>query len=97
MLDKNYLPDKVKNLKPYNTKKEKEILLAGDITPQKALEILSDVKALNEGERLYLLMKLREISVSDVVDGMINCPNCKAVNEFQIPLLKWIAQAISPN
>jgi len=79
--------EKVKLLKPYTTKHEKKVLLASDDTSYiEILEILSDVKASSEMEAIYLILKLREQSVSNVVEGMVNCPKCKTLNEFQIDL-----------
>jgi len=83
----NYLHDKVKKLKPYNTKQEKETLLADDdSTLYEILSIISNTSPKNEPEALYLMLKLREMSVSDVLDVRVECPKCSAVNEFQIPI-----------
>ena len=83
----DYLLDKVKSLKPYSTAQEKEILLASDdLSNIEILAMISDVKASTEAEALYLLMKLREISVSDVLEGMIECLECQTLNDFQIEL-----------
>ena len=86
-VDMNYLPNKVKNLKAYSTAQEKDILLASDdLSDIEILGMISDVKADNELEALYLTLKLREISVSDVLEGMIDCPSCQTLNQFQIEL-----------
>ena len=83
----SHLPDKVKSLKPYSTAQEKEALIAPDeISSLEMLAILSDVKADTEAEAIYLLMKLREISVSDILEGMIECTKCKTLNQFQVEL-----------
>ena len=82
-----HLQDKVKTLKAYTTAQEKEALLAPDeLSNVEMLELLSPIKAKNEIEAVYLLLKLREISVSDVLEGMIDCPSCHTLNEFQIEL-----------
>ena len=82
-----YLQDKVKSLKAYSTGQEKEALLAPDeFSNIEMLELLSSVKPINEVEAMYLLLKLREISVSDVLEGMIDCPSCETLNQFQIEL-----------
>jgi len=86
-LSKNYLLEKARKLKPYTSKQEKEVLLADDLTPHEALAMLSPVTAMNEYEAMYLLMKLREQSVSDVAEGMIDCTTCSAMNEFQLDIL----------
>ena len=83
----SYLLDKVKTLKPYSTAQEKDSLIApDDISNIEMLKLLSTVEARSEIEAIYLLLKLREISVSDVLEGMIDCPSCKTLNQFQLEL-----------
>jgi len=82
-----HLLNKVKSLEPYSTAQEKNALLAADdLSNMEMLGILSPVKASSEAEAVYLLLKLREISVSDVLEGMIECSECQTLNEFQIEL-----------
>jgi len=83
----DYIQKKVKSLKPYSTEQEKNVLLSPDEnTAKEILALLSDVKVSSEPEALYFLLKLREISVSDILEGMIECPSCQAMNQFEIEL-----------
>ena len=80
----SYLPDKLKELKRYTTKQEKEALLEEDETPSSILKALSGLEAMNTLEASAMIFRLRDISVSDLYSGIIECPKCKAMNQFNI-------------
>ena len=80
---KLYLEEKLKTFPKYTTKQEKEILLLEEETDENVLKILGK-KASNPAEALAFLIYLRSISVSDVYEGLMECPNCKTMNDFMI-------------
>ena len=80
----NYFEDKLKSLKRYTTRQEKEfLLLEDDVTYTERLRVLSDVKPLNEYEAIALMFKLREISVSNIIELQKRC-SCGSTNLYQI-------------
>jgi hypothetical protein len=89
--DEHYLFKKLQRLSRYTTFQEKEaLLLDEDETPlNKYIEILApdlppDLKPINELEEVAYLIKLREISVSDLINGIVECPSCKTINDYNI-------------
>ena len=83
-LAKNYLPDKIGSLKKFTIKQEKEALLVEDETPASILLALSGIEAMNDLEASAMIFRLRNISVSDLYSGVIECPKCEAMNQFNI-------------
>ena len=81
------LKDRIKSINPYYTLQEKEALLLDEGSSFSSyLKILQpDITPLNEAEAGLLLLIAREKSVSDVIEGMIEC-KCGTVNDFQIEL-----------
>jgi len=87
-LERDHLKKKLKELKPYTTKQEKDLLLLDDDEPyEKVLDILAPgVKVKNILETFAYLIYLRMISVSDLFEGLIECPKCKTTNDLRIEL-----------
>ena len=81
----DHLNRKIKKLKPYTTFVEKNYLISenDELTYEELLRIFSDVKATNEIEAAVLLCKLREISVSDLLEFTQECPECHFMNPFE--------------
>ena len=78
--------EKLGKLKRYTTKQEKDfLLLEEDATLTQQLKTVSDVKADNEYEALAFLFKLREISVSNLVEIPKSC-SCGYINSFTIDI-----------
>ena len=70
--------DKFKKLKSYTTEQEKNTLLKnleGNATSMEMIKSLG-YDSLNENEAHAMIFKLREISVSDIVDMTLTCENC---------------------
>ncbi len=87
-VNKNFLKDRLEEIPPYTSFKEKEGLLQDDITLTEMFDILcpdSKVKPLNEIEAGAFLLKSREISISDTIEGLIEC-SCGAINNFSIEI-----------
>jgi len=85
----------INNLKRYNSGQEKEALLylmEDDITALKTAQILG-ANPKNEFEALAFIFKLREISVSDLIDLTYTCVNkdCKYQDalHISIPDMFW--------
>jgi len=88
---RDYLEKKLKTIPRYKTREEREVLLLEDNESlDTVLKILLNIKSLNDLETLAILIKAREISVSDLLSGMIECPNCKIVNDYNIDLSEVI-------
>lgn len=89
-LKPDHLRDQLSRVGRYTSKEEKEYLLLEDeADTEKRWETLfpnSDLEPLNEIETLALMLKARENSVSDLLEGMIECPKCKAINDYNIEL-----------
>lgn len=85
--EQDYLKKKFKKLKKYTTFQEKEVLLMeDDATFTEILAVLSDVEPLNETEAAALILKLREISVSDLLSVIQECKSCNQMNSFEIEI-----------
>jgi len=97
----NYLKERLNKIESlrYNSKTEKEVLLLdeNDKTFFEFYDTLFkdyyDNKTLdknfypeNELECISFLIKARENSVSDLLNGIIECDKCKIINEYQIEL-----------
>jgi hypothetical protein len=90
--EKDFLKNRLKKLSKvkYTSEQEKEILLLDD--DEDELEIYKILvkdkylEPLNKMELLLFLIKLRENSVSDILEGMKECEKCGVINDFQIDL-----------
>ncbi len=81
---KTWYQDRLDNLKRYTTKQEKEFLLLEDDVPLiDKLKTLTDTKPLNELDAMALMFKLREISVSNIIEIQQEC-HCGSVNAYNI-------------
>ncbi len=86
-ISNTYFEDKLNSLKRYTTKQEKEVLLAEDDTSLiDILALLSDVVPINEYEATALLFKIREISVSDLIEFTHECKSCEYMNILNIEI-----------
>ena len=84
---KNYLNDRFKKLKKYTSSQELEVLLLEDnATPIEVLSILSNIKTTNETEAMAFIFKLREISVSDLIEITKSCSECNYMNVHNIEI-----------
>jgi hypothetical protein len=88
---KDYLKKKIDNLVPYKTYQEKNFLINEPDDPKEILKYLLPETQnknfiLNNIEAIVLIYKLREISVSDVIEGTLKCSFCDFVNPFQIEI-----------
>ncbi len=82
------LEQRIKQLKIYTSKQEKEAMLHDDLTIQDIYNILSlnGPKPHNDLEALIFILKLVEMSVSDIVNRMYECSKCGVINEINIEL-----------
>lgn len=89
----DFLESRLKQIPRYNTGNEKEALMLEDdedfITIFNTLCPDSPVKPINEYEAIIFIFKAREISVSDIIEGVKECDNCNMVNNFQIDITKF--------
>ena len=76
---------------PYDTEKEKDLLIMSSFEIYNIDEILrvlgleySELEKLTENEKKVLLYKFREISVGDEINVKFKCTYCKAPNETSI-------------
>ena len=76
---------------PYDTEKEKDLLIMSSFEIYDIDEILrvlgleySELEKLTENEKKVLLYKFREISVGDEINVKFKCTSCKAPNETSI-------------
>lgn len=86
----NELEQRFKLLNRFTTFHEKNALFVDDhCSIIDVVKELSDVVPKNEIEGELFLLKLREISVSDVIEVIITCPECDTINteEIHIPEL----------
>jgi len=89
--EKDFLKNRLKEVPRYKTLQEKEALLIDDEIEDAFLyyDTLcpnSKIKPLNEMEALAFILKAREISVSDLIEGMQECDYCNAMNTFAIDI-----------
>jgi hypothetical protein len=89
--ERNYLQNKLKKLPRYCTSQEKEVLLIDESESTYAdyLDILlpnlpENLKPINEIEEMLYLIYLRSNSVSDIISGIVECPSCKQLNDYNI-------------
>jgi hypothetical protein len=85
----DYLENRLDKIKRYKTFHEKEALLLDDeSTIMDYYNTLQPdgIKPLNEFEALAFIIKAREISVSDILEGMYECKKCKTVNDIKVEL-----------
>ncbi len=88
---KSSLDERTENLRKYTSGQERNALLIDEDKPlEDVLSELSDVKIEREGETSYFILKLREISVSDVVEMLVTCQECQTLNEKQIKISEFI-------
>lgn len=80
-------------LEPYNTSKEKDLLLMGSFEIEDydvALRILGlnekQILDLSDQEKIALLYKFREISIGDEIPIKYKCKHCQTVNETQLKI-----------
>jgi len=88
-ISKTRIKDVVEKITSYNINKEKNAILSDTDSYIELAKILQPhIEPLNNIEAKIIILKSREISVSDVVEGLIHCQNenCKLLNEFQIPI-----------
>ncbi len=87
---KNFLEDKLNSLKKYTTYQEKEaLLLEDDASFSETVAILSDITPINELEAVAMIFKLREISVSDIIELTQTCPHCNYPDIHQIEIKEF--------
>ena len=75
-------------IQPYNTEKEKDLLIMSSFEVYeldeilRVLEVDSDIiQSLSENEKKILLYKFREISVGDEITVKYKCTSCKSPND----------------
>jgi len=89
------------NIKPYNTEKEKEILLLKDLYDENSenlmdiiLEIFelpnNIIESLTLKEKIALLWKYRSVSIGEEISIKYKCTSCKKPNEAQIDITNLI-------
>jgi hypothetical protein len=91
--ERNYLHNKLKKLPRYTSFQEKEVLLLDEeeSTLKDYLDVLlpnlpKNLKPINELEEIAYLFYLRSNSVSDLLTGIVECPGCKIINDYNIEL-----------
>ncbi len=86
-----WFKERLKNLRPYTSKQEMEFLLLDDedVNYTKILSVLSDIEPLNEYEAIAFLFKLREISVSDLIELTKPCDHCKFMDLYNIEIKEF--------
>ena len=88
----DWFDKRLKSLKKYTSAQELEALtLPDESLPSEILEVLSDIKPLNELEALALIYKLREISVSDLIEITIPCGHCEYMNIYNIEIEEYFS------
>lgn len=86
------LGEKKFSLEPYNTAKEKELLLLSAFVDEEhllgeTLKLLGiNTKHLTHEDQVTLLYKLREISVGSEMDVSFVCPECGMPNEVKLDI-----------
>lgn len=84
---KTWFIDRINSLKRYTSKQELDALLVEDDKPIfDILEALSDIKAINELDAFALIFKLRESSVSDLIELTKPCQKCNFMNIYNIEI-----------
>jgi len=88
------------SINPYNTEREKDLLIMSSFGIYDIDEILrvlgvddEIIKTFTENEKKVLLYKFREISVGDEINIKFKCSNCKATNESAISCTDLISNA----
>jgi len=87
-VEKNFLKNRLEKIPRYVSKFEKEALLESDEESLiKMFDIIcpNSIKPINEIEAGAFILKSREISVSDVIEGLSEC-SCGAINDFSIEI-----------
>ncbi len=83
----NYLENRINSLKKFTTFQEKNALFIDDhISILDVVKELTDIIPINELEAEIFLLKLREISVSDIIEVVVICPECDAPNPAEIKI-----------
>ncbi len=81
----NFLEDRLSSMESYTTLQEKEALLVSDDDPiEKIVKEITDIEPINEKEAEAILVKSREISVSNKIEYVVSCKNCGATNNFNV-------------
>ncbi len=79
---------KTVQLSPYNTSKERDVLVYNELTDEPNLEemlnILGGDGCISDLERKAIILKLREISVGEEVPVKFVCDSCKTPNDTAI-------------
>jgi hypothetical protein len=83
----DWFKKRIKSLKRYTSKQEMDVLLLEDsATLIDVAKILTDVEPLNEYDAGALILKLRELSVSDVIEVTVACGHCDFMNLYEIEI-----------
>ena len=81
----DHLLVRMNELKPYNCLSEKNALLLDDASSYRDYaKIITDQEVTTEQEAIFYILKLREMSISDIIDVTIECPHCRMMNSFQL-------------
>ena len=78
-----YLENRLAKIDRFNSGQEKDGLLSEDSSALGIAKILSNITPTSEQEAYAFLIELRKISVSDILDLIVTCPNCNTVNNYQ--------------
>ena len=88
--------DKYATIKPWTGKTKKEVRkIFEDVEEQDDIDFVKIIKTLiydyieediylNEGEQKYLFVKIRDISISDEISSVSNCPECGNENNINV-------------
>lgn len=92
--EKDFLKNRLKKILRYNGYQEKEALLLDEDseTPMTYFETLCPncIKPLNNIEAMAFIIKTSEISVSDYLEIIHECPRCKAINDINVDVIGLI-------
>jgi hypothetical protein len=94
-------------LEPYTTAQEKELILIQAYTDAVDVENLDDalrickfegdIRSLTLQEKILLLWKYREISISDKIEVKFHCPHCGSLCENSINISNLYTPALEPS
>jgi len=86
----NFIKNRLDKLQSYTSKQEKECLLNDELSLLDVYKILCPhkkcPKPINELETIAFILKLVEISVSDLIEKFYECTQCKTINNISIEI-----------
>jgi hypothetical protein len=92
--EKDYLKNRLESISRYKTKDEKNVLLLDDEEYDLRVHLKTlypdGIEPINDGEASAFIYKAREISVSDVIEMVLECSMCNTINDVTVDLTEII-------